>query len=382
MSLSRSEQKALLRFFLTYIIAVGIVITSFAYLQYNIKKESLKDKIVAKLQKEAFDIASSAIDAQMEGKRFVTPKGVDFLLLDKNKKFIKGTFEEKILLDHPLYHSNDCIYYIDKSAKGHLGIEYIVVKECGIHAKYQKILKNIILLSLLYFLFLLGIGWYLGRLFLQPMRESLETLDRFIKDSTHELNTPVTTLLLATQKLKKTNNPKYLDIIIMSARLLSSIHQDLTYATLAKKRKNYLQQVDIVPIIEDILRFFDVLIDQKGLTVSKELHSCTIEADPDEIRLLIKNLIDNAIKYAFKNSKIKITLQGCQLSITNRSKPIPNEKLKTIFERYQRAENDQGGYGIGLHIVQRICKKYNFLISVESNEEKTTFTVAFNQSKK
>ncbi|BCD60386.1 MULTISPECIES: HAMP domain-containing sensor histidine kinase [unclassified Nitratiruptor] len=382
MSLSRSEQKALFRFFLTYIIAVGIVITSFAYLQYNIKKESLKDKIVAKLQKEAFDIASSAIDAQMQGKRFATPKGVDFLLLDKNKKFIKGTFKEKIPLDHPLYHSNDCIYYIDKSAKGHLGIEYIVVKECGIHAKYQKILKNIILLSLLYFLFLLGIGWYLGRLFLQPMRESLETLDRFIKDSTHELNTPVTTLLLATQKLKKTNNPKYLDIIIMSARLLSSIHQDLTYATLAKRRDNHIQPIDIVPIINDILRFFDVLIDQKGLTVSKELHACTIQADPDEIKLLVKNLIDNAIKYAFKNSTIKIVLHKCRLSIINRSKPIPNEKLKTIFERYQRAESDQGGYGIGLHIVQRICKKYKFLIGVESNEKKTTFTVTFNQSKK
>ncbi|BCD62302.1 hypothetical protein NitYY0826_C1178 [Nitratiruptor sp. YY08-26] len=166
----------------------------------------------------------------------------------------------------------------------------------------------------------------------------------------------------------------------MSARLLSSIHQDLTYATLAKKRKNYLQQVDIVSIIEDILRFFDVLIDQKGLTISKELHACTIEADPDEIRLLIKNLIDNAIKYAFKNSEIRITLQNCKLSISNRSKPIPHKKLKTIFERYQRADNDQGGYGIGLHIVQRISKKYKFLITVESNEERTTFTVTFNQS--
>ncbi|BAF70010.1 sensor histidine kinase [Nitratiruptor sp. SB155-2] len=382
MSLSRSERKALFRFFLIYIIAVGLVIISFAYLQYNIKKESLKDKIVTKLQREAFTIASNAIDAQMQGKTFTIPQNIDFLLLDKNKKFINGDFKEEIPLEHSIYQNDDCIYYIDKSAKGHLGIEYIIVKECGISAKYQKILKNIVLLSLLYFLFFLGIGWYLGRLFLQPMRENLENLDRFIKDSTHELNTPVTTLLLATQKLKKTNNPKYLDIIIMSARLLSSIHQDLTYATLAKKRKNHLQPIDTASIIEDILRFFDVLIDQKGLSFSLEIEPCIIEADPDEIRLLIKNLIDNAIKYAFKNSEIKIVLHKCRLSIINRSKPIPNEKLKTIFERYQRAESDQGGYGIGLHIVQRICQKYKFSISVESNEEKTTFTVVFNQSRK
>ncbi|BCD62301.1 two-component system, OmpR family, sensor kinase [Nitratiruptor sp. YY08-26] len=150
----------------------------------------------------------------MEGKKFVIPQGINFLLLDKKQKFIKGNFHEKISLDKSLSFKNDCIYYVDKSAKGHLGIEYIVVKECGINTKYRKILKNIVLLSLLYFLFLLGIGWYLGKLFLQPMRESLESLDRFIKDSTHELNTPVTTLLLATQKYKK---QRILNILILSS---------------------------------------------------------------------------------------------------------------------------------------------------------------------
>ena len=379
MNLKQSEKKALFRFLGIYITATFLVISTLSYLQYRIKLESLKEHILSHLRLQAFQIVSSAIDAQMKGTKFRLPKNVSFELLDSTQNYIKGDFKEKVDIEKEYDYKNGCLYYIDKSAKGHMGIAYVVVRDCSFQEKRDQILFKTLGMAAIYFLFLSIVGWFLGRLFLEPMRKSLENLDKFIKDSTHELNTPVTTLLLATEKLLYAKNPKrYISTIKMSAKLISSIHQDLTYTTLEHNKEPQLSTLDVSKIIDENIAFFDVLIEQKKLHIQTDLAPCTIVADEEEIRILIKNLIDNAIKYAFANSAITIALVDCSLRISNYARPIPKEKLKEIFERFTRADDTQGGYGIGLHIVKGICQKYGFTIQVES-KEKTTFILNFSQ---
>ncbi|EGK8129943.1 ATP-binding protein, partial [Campylobacter lari] len=80
----------------------------------------------------------------------------------------------------------------------------------------------------------------------------------------------------------------------------------------------------------------------------------------------------NAIKYNIKNGHIKITLLEQKLIIADSGCGIAKENLANIFERYSRFNENQGGFGIGLSLVDKICKEHNIKIKVESELKKGT----------
>ena len=81
---------------------------------------------------------------------------------------------------------------------------------------------------------------------------------------------------------------------------------------------------------------------------------------------IIKNIIDNAIKYTNPGGKIEITLKDCELIVSDTGIGISKEKLSAIFDRFHRANNCKGGLGLGLNIVKEICNRYNIQIKVSS----------------
>ena len=84
----------------------------------------------------------------------------------------------------------------------------------------------------------------------------------------------------------------------MSANLISSIYQDITFITLRKNRKAKIGEIDIAKQIRKSLDFFEILIEQKRLKVITNLSYCKVNADIKDIEILIKNLIDNGVKYS------------------------------------------------------------------------------------
>ena len=86
----------------------------------------------------------------------------------------------------------------------------------------------------------------------------------------------------------------------------------------------------------------------------------------------------NAIKYNKIEGKIEIILRKNELIIKDSGIGISKEKIKDIFNRYYRGTNQTGGFGLGLNIVNMICKTYNIKIEVESTENiETTFILKF-----
>ena len=378
MSLSHYEKKSFFRFITVYLGAVLLVVAGFSLLFYKIETKSIKDSVFNKLRVESFDIASSAIDAQMEGKPFEIPDGVKYSLYDKDKKIIKTNIKTKIKLKNDFFIQDGCAYYVDRGAKGHLGISYILTMDCNYQKTLDKILRHTIMIATFTLLFLIVVGWYLGILFLKPMKEKLKELDTFIKDTTHEINTPITTMLLALQKIeKKGAEQKYLKSLKMSANLISSLYHDISFISLRHKEKTDVKQIDISKHIYKNIEFFSILSEQKKIHIDTKLTPCQVQADSKDIDILIKNLIDNAIKYSKFAGNIKIVLKNCKFSISNEGKTIPKEKLKDIFQRYKRADEVQGGFGIGLDIVQTICKRYGYHLKVISQDGKTEFEVWF-----
>ena len=373
MNSSFLEKRALKRFLLVYFAAATLTIASFTLLLYKMEIQKLQEHLSAKLHTQATTIAFHAIDAQMLGKPFFIDAKTQYLLFDPQGRIVRSNFTAKIPLREGFFIQNGCAYYASKAARGHMGIDTIIVRDCSYAEQKRQILYKNILIAFVSFVLLLGVGWYLGRLFLEPMKRGIEELDRFIKDSTHELNTPVTAMMLALSKIK--DSSRYARIAKMSALRISKIYEDLTYLNFGSEEAT--QKIDVAQTIEELVELFALAIEQKELNIEKALASCTIEANPKEIELLIKNLIDNAIKYAPPRSTVTITLQDCALQISNRIEGKAPKNLHTIFERYKRADSSTGGFGIGLSIVKSVCEKYGLHYDVQRIDGSITFRIAF-----
>lgn len=114
------------------------------------------------------------------------------------------------------------------------------------------------------------------------------------------------------------------------------------------------------------------------MEVKSLLETTNYKMDKDDFIRLFNNLFSNAIKYNKINGKIEVILKDKTLSIKDSGIGIKKEKIKDIYKRYYRATSQSGGFGLGLNIVNMICKKYDIKIEVESFEnEGTTFKLLF-----
>ncbi len=375
MSLSSYEKRALKRFYLIYSLAVIAVVAGFFSLYVYIKLDALKHEFHHKLMINAFKIATNAIDAQMRQKEFKLPQDIDYILLDKDKNLIAGNFKIEKEIKSDFWIDGDSAYLFDSSSRGHLNIYYILLRKKGFIERKHKIITKGFAIAMLVLVFLLLIGWYLGKLFLLPMKEYVEKLNTFIKDTTHEINTPVTNLILATSKIEKDGiKPLYLNSIKISSKLIARIYEDLKFINFNDFSKTQKEDIDIATVIKESISYFDIIAKTKNIKIEQNIESKIVQANRLHLNILFKNLIENAIKYSPKSCTIKIVSTKDMFQIYNRGKIEPR-KIDKIFNRYQRADDIQGGFGLGLDIVANICKKYNFKIDATLQDEYIKFTV-------
>jgi two-component system OmpR family sensor kinase len=266
-------------------------------------------------------------------------------------------------------------YTIIEDPSEHLGIRYIVLKENELARATQMVRIRMISYLIPSFLLMGIVGYFLGRLFLQPVREQIESLDRFISDTTHELNTPISAILMTIQSIKNVE-PKKMARLQASAKRLSMMYSSLTYRLEGKEEAD--EDINMAEVVNERVEFMKELIDSKRLKVKVEtepLH--TVMAKRSATRLL-DNLLSNAIKYSDIGGVITIRIKERTLKVEDEGIGIPHEKQSDIFRRYQRANEERGGFGIGLNIVLDICKKYGIRIDLASSEGKgSTFILTF-----
>ncbi len=225
------------------------------------------------------------------------------------------------------------------------------------------------------------IAYFLVRLSLKPLHEKFNTLERFIKDSMHEINTPLSVILLSVQKIDlkslTESNLKKLNHIKLAAQNLNHIYQNLIFLNFYKQSA-ILQSINLKTILTQRIEYFTPLLNQKSIQLTSDLQDCTIQANTDEISILLDNLLSNAIKYNKKNGTITIALNNKILSIQDSGQGIDSKIMSEIFERYSRFNENQGGFGIGLSLVKEICNRYSIKIECQSEQNKgTTFILDF-----
>ncbi len=336
------------------------------------------------MQLNASKLASKIIYAHMQNiplKRsdLVVDEGFNFGLYDYNGVVIISTIAKPITLNKKFSQIDNNLILIDRSVSGHLGVSYVAIEEVVLFEALKDLKNKIIISFFLFYLLIIIFGFYLTKLFIQPIVQQRLKLNNFIKDTTHELNTPITALMMSADP-KNRLDEKGLHRIQLSAKRISDIYSDLTYLFLNNEQEKTLctQKIELKDILNEQLEYYHFFAQKKRVILTYDIHSCFYCIDKESFNRIVNNLISNAIKYTKAQGKVFVQLKDNVLMVQDNGVGIPKKNLSKIFERFYRESDVVGGFGIGLHIVASICKKYHIKIEIDSKiNEGTTFKLKF-----
>jgi two-component system OmpR family sensor kinase len=363
------------------------LVALFGYIFYQKNVQITKDKIRFRMLYIVRDIESKVIQATKEGKiksakealKYINPAYFKIGIFDKNFKPIYSEIGNNFKTHKSFYIFKDEFYYIFKYPPNDLGIEYIILKDGSFKKYLNKLKLKIFYFIIGFIIFMSIIGYFLAKLFLKPMRDKIKDLDRFIEDTTHELNTPISAILMMVESLKGIEEKK-LNRLKASALRLSTMYERLTYSFKDNGTITNIEIFNLRELIKKRVEVFEIIANSKHISIIMRLEDCYIKANKEEIRRVIDNILSNAIKYSYKKAKVYIKLRNKNLIICDRGIGIKKEQLKDIFTRYKRFNKEEGGFGIGLSIVLAICQKYKINIDIKSKHKiGTCFILNFAQ---
>ena len=383
--MNKDERKALISFLSIYVGSVILLVGLLLYFYYKNELKSVAEHCNMQMSNAANEIKSQILNSYMNKEKLkpikLKHKDIQYALFDENKKLIFSNMhkEQELTLKKDLYETQEYTYYVTYLYEKNIPIRYIAIQTCtGVQDKNK--LKIIMVLILIFSSIFVGcIAYLLAKLLLKPVREKVESMDKFIKDSAHELNTPILVLMTSVSMLKKGKNPeKMMKYIISSSKQISQLYNDIHFSTFEKNDESLEEEFCLSELVSHSVEYFNDISITKNITIESSVEPCKIKVDKNKMQKVVNNLISNAIKYSHNNSKIIVTLKDAVLTVQDFGIGISKEEQTEIFKRYKRGNNNEGGFGIGLDIVKQIVKEYNLNLSLKSMEnEGSLFSIDF-----
>jgi two-component system OmpR family sensor kinase len=228
--------------------------------------------------------------------------------------------------------------------------------------KYKKELKNIKKEVVIYFFISTFILFILSILYafytIKPIKEALSIMEMFLKDIIHDLNTPISSILLNLQILKKKNSQEAIKRIEFSAKNIGSLYNNLE--SIIKEEDLNIEEINISDLIKEKIEYYSYLYPQIKFIFETKIQ--TIHSSYNELSRILDNLISNACKYNKPNGKVWLHVTKEKIIIKDSGIGIKN--IKKVFERFYK-ESDRG-LGLGLNIVKKLCDKLGYKIDIQS----------------
>lgn len=230
------------------------------------------------------------------------------------------------------------------------------------------------------------------------MAASLDKLERmrasFVSDISHELRTPMTSISgfvggILDGTIPPEKEKEYLKIVFDESIRLTKLTNDMLEMTKMQSTEYKLDisKFDVNELIRICIIQLENKIDSKGLELDVLFEPDKIEvlADKDAIKRVIINILDNAIKFSYDNTKIiiKSTIvdKKATISIGNFGSGISDDEMKNIFDRFYKTDKsrseDKKGAGLGLSLAKNIMNLHKQKIWVESYDAKEGSNVKF-----
>lgn len=380
--LTLSEKRTFFRFLALYLGSSFILMFLIAFFYFQNESRLYFDLTKSKMQHIVSTISAKIIYAHMTENEYEPDyllKNSDYKIAFYNghKKKMFGNLDDEVDFNKKIIQHEDHFILTDDSTLGHLGVFYIAIQEHVFIQKINNLKLNIVIFFLIIYSLVVITSFYLAKLFLKPIKEERLKLNNFLKDTTHELNTPISAILMSTES--NSLNEKQIQRVRLSAKRVSEIYKDLTYTFLQENTLHIAKVTqELKSLIKEQLEYFEPLCNKKKINIILELKEVNYLIAKDDFIRLFNNLMSNAVKYNIIDGNITITLDKEKLIIKDSGIGISDDKIKDIFKRYYRATSEQGGFGIGLSIVNHICKTYKIKLEVSSKINiGTTFTLNF-----
>lgn len=228
---------------------------------------------------------------------------------------------------------------------------------------------------------------------MQEERASEKSKDELITNVSHDLRTPLTSiigylgLIEDHQYQSEEDIVKYSHIAYDKAKQMKNLVEDLFEYTKVQQHGApvNLMTVDLGQLLEQVGASFELEADKKGMAINVtcEPSPLSITADPEKLGRLFSNLVANALKYGYGASYIHLTAkqlgEKVVITVADDGEKIPAESVKHLFERFYRVESSRnkatGGTGLGLAIVQSIVELHHGSVTARSDDQETSFVV-------
>ena len=227
---------------------------------------------------------------------------------------------------------------------------------------------------------LYGLSSSLNRMF-DRLQYSFKKQKEFLASASHELKTPTAILrLFFDEAVQRQDLPASLqqqlmtqgDMVLRMERLVKKL---LELSVLELKDSVEWEEFSLTDLLNSVLEDFSAIMAAKKIQIQVHVpEGLRVMGDKDQIRRMLINIIDNAVKYNFEKGQIRFEANedkdGVHLFIFNSGPGIPQDDLEKVFEQFYRVEKSRslqyGGSGLGLAIVKEIVRLHRGKVTMES----------------
>lgn len=214
---------------------------------------------------------------------------------------------------------------------------------------------------------------------LERLRQAITQQQRFVADAAHELRTPVTAISLLVENLANAgtlaeSRERLVPVQEGLERLRTLVAHLLNLARLQGESQSDPVPVDFRQLVQDVIAELFPLAETRSLDLGMlRNEALTVQAVADSLKMLVRNALENAIRYTPAGGKVDVSLfvQDGQavLQVADTGCGIPEAELSQVFEPFYRVGVTTGGNGLGLAISQEIAKRQGGTIRLTNREK-------------
>jgi two-component system OmpR family sensor kinase len=224
---------------------------------------------------------------------------------------------------------------------------------------------------------------------LARLNRALEVQRQFVADAAHELRSPLTAVQLQLQLLERADSAeeRVLALECLERGVQRSTHLVQQLMTLARQDPQEPEEanapVDLDRLVREVAVDFEPLAQQNGLSLNLDSHApLQILSDEDSLRVMLGNLVDNAIRYTPRGGIVTVRARAdgadALLEVEDSGPGIAADQRDRVFDRFYRVprqDASEEGSGLGLAIVKRVVDRHHGRISLDSGRDGTGLRV-------
>lgn len=354
------------------LVAVLLLVPIYVYVSYMKNVQEIQHEF--KLKKQSFLILRAMEDFDPKEKtQFDYPRFKSFEsgLYDEHFLPIFTLIKKELSVQKQGYHIQDDYAYlvIPLPERRYFDAAYLIV---GGKLSYITIYQHIIVVLMIIAILVFILSLFFLDYFALPFQRLNQRLDRFVKDSMHEINTPLAIINVNIDLYNRFNpESKYLKRIKAATKTLATIYNDMDYLIKNERLSFEYTRINLSQYLRERVDYFSEVAALKNIKMNMQIDEDVIVMfNVTQLQRVIDNTLSNAIKYSHEEGEIEVLLEANDLKCTMlfRDNGVGIKDSQQIFERYYRENEEKGGFGIGLNIVKSIIDKAGIELTIDSQE--------------